>query len=48
MFKVLLTDDNQQFTNILANFLGEKSDIEVVGTAIDIWLQSTELRIRIA
>ena len=37
MFKVLLTDDNQQFTNILANFLGEKSDIEVVGTAIDGW-----------
>ena len=33
MYKVLLVDDNQQFSNILENFLKEKGDIEVVGVA---------------
>ena len=37
MYKVLLVDDNQQFSNILENFLKEKGDIEVVGVAVDGW-----------
>lgn len=37
MFKILLADDNQKFAGILENFLDEKEDIEVVGTAADGW-----------
>lgn len=37
MCKVLLVDDNQQFSGILGDFLQEKSEIEVVGKASDGW-----------
>ncbi len=37
MYKILLADDNQQFCNILENFLKEKNDVEVVGVAADGW-----------
>ncbi len=38
MIKVLLVDDNQQFTKVLEKHLKEKSDIEVVGVAADGWV----------
>lgn len=37
MVKVLLVDDNQQFSEILGDYLKEKAEIEVVGTAHDGW-----------
>lgn len=37
MYKILLVDDNQQFSSILENFLKEKNDVEVVGVASDGW-----------
>lgn len=37
MIKVLLVDDNQQFTKVLEAYLKEKTDIEVVGVAEDGW-----------
>ncbi|MBR6756020.1 MAG: sporulation transcription factor Spo0A [Peptococcaceae bacterium] len=37
MCKVLLVDDNQQFSGILSEFLQKKPEIEIVGTANDGW-----------
>lgn len=37
MIKILLVDDNQQFTSVLENFLKEKPDMKVVGVAADGW-----------
>lgn len=35
MFKIVITDDNRQYAEMIANYLGGKEDIEVVGVAYD-------------
>ena len=37
MLKIVVMDDNLQFVSVLENYLQEKSDIQVVGTASDGW-----------
>jgi DNA-binding NarL/FixJ family response regulator len=37
MLKIVVVDDNLQFVSVLENYLQEKSDIQVVGTASDGW-----------
>ena len=37
MYKILLADDNQKFAEMLATYLKEKTDVEVVGIAVDGW-----------
>ena len=37
MYKVLLADDNVQYRDTIANYLKDKEDIEVIGTAGDGW-----------
>ena len=37
MLKIVVVDDNLQFVSVLENFLQDKPDIQVVGTASDGW-----------